>query len=245
MFSAVSTHKPCAPAFSLRSTELASVLIHQAGAGAPSDEETPSEEAQEDLPRHPPWSRRERIGWIIGTTLTAVETLTAAEEDLTIDFLRSRGVCAAHFTEAGTKICDLKSRGATIDDLINFGYDLLDLLVLPDVAADMAASYGVDKCVERFCRSPSDAVGLAGSMAQRVFMLTSDMLLQRCSGCPLEAQSVLWQLYPTGLRGVSIHTLVDCRLTATWLLAAGYDLLSVSEGVLGSPLQLSRLGFTI
>ena len=215
-----------APGVSLRSLELSSVLAHSAAA------------------THPPWTRRERLSWTVGTAVTMDEALNMKEADLTLQWLAPRGVGSAHFIASGTSIVSLKSRGClSAQALFELGYDALDLVAYPSILEGAVVAYGVDAIVERFCRTPDDVVMLAGTHAQDMLGLSAQALLDRIEGCPEAAMTVLRQLGPLGLRGVQARTLIVAGLNAERLAACGHGFVSVTQCVLGKPADVMLLGF--
>lgn len=212
---------------SFANTQLSSILVHSANAS------------------HPPWSRRERMSWLVNTNLTPDEVVKAEESTLTIEWLQARGVTSRHFIACGTDVRALKSRGCSLQDLTELGYDMLDMVGNPDVADGLVAAYGCDDVINYLCRGPSDAVAVAGTHAQKMLCLSPELLLQRCAGLPEYALGVLKQLGPVGLRGVQAATLLQCELDAPRLAAAGHGIMAVSRDVLGSTQDIAKLGFRV
>ena len=191
---------------------------------------------------HETLSLRQRVALCVNTRLSAEEALPMADGEISADFLKQKKVTSTHLIIADFKIANLKSRGASMDFLRHeIGYDTVDIVNHPHLAEQFVACFGFGACKDAFCRTPCDAVLLAGSPSQDHLALTSSELLRACNSQKSAAVAVLKQLGPSSLAGVNASDLREQGIGRSELVSANFDLIHLSKTLLGSPEEVARV----
>jgi hypothetical protein len=155
------------------------------------------------------------------------------------------GVDWPRLSAAGIRVSRLKELGWTAAQLKKSGVDALTLAMNVQLTNEIMALFGATETIKTFITTPSDAVAIASSEAAATLELSTEALLQRCPGAPIEARAVLEQLPTTDIfTGVKTRTLLDTGLRGKTLQAMGITLLEARmlEGT--SQEQLS-LGYSL
>lgn len=179
--------------------------------------------------------------------LTAEEIMCMPDEEITVAFMRSRGVVAPLLIAGGVRVQNLKSRGATLADILGaLQYDTKDVVLSETLAEQFVAAYGADECRGGFLRTPDDAVLLAGSRAAGHFAITTTDLLRACAGQADHCVTVLRLQGATALRGIDASLLRDSGIGARQLASAGHSALDAARELHGSPADVnSVVGFRL
>lgn len=155
------------------------------------------------------------------------------------------GVNWSRLSAAGIRVSRLKELGWTSVQLKKSGVDALSLAMNVQLTNEIMALFGATETIKTFVTTPSDAVAIASSEAAATLELTTEDLLQRCSGAPLEARAVLEQLPSTDIFvGVKTRTVLDSGLRGKTLQAIGIPLLE-ARMLEGSPKEQLSLGYSL
>ena len=126
-------------------------------------------------------------------------------------------------------------------DLQVLGLDALDLADA-SFCSQCIGLFGAHETVAAFLSTPSDAVALAASAAQRLLDVSVEQLLRATAGAPEETASVLTQLPVGAVQGVAIETLLATGVQAGTLAALGCSLDELVKAFAPTPAQLRHLG---
>jgi len=155
------------------------------------------------------------------------------------------GVNWPRLSAAGIRISRLKELGWTAAQLKKVGMDALTLAMNNQLTCEVMALFGATEIIKVFVTTPSDAVAIASSEAAATLELTTEDLLQRCAGSPVEAKAVLEQLPTTDIFvGVKTKTVLDTGLRGKTLQAVGITLLE-ARMLAGTPQEQLALGYTL
>jgi len=139
----------------------------------------------------------------------------------------------------------LKELGWTASQLKKAGVDALTLAMSHQFTNEIMALFGATETVKIFITTPSDAVAIASSEAAATLELSTEDLLQRCAGAPVEARAVLEQLPSVDIFvGVRTRTVLDTGLRGKTLQSIGITLLE-ARMLEGSSQEQLSLGYSL
>lgn len=159
--------------------------------------------------------------------------------------LMASGVRWAHLQAVGLTLTEVAAAGATARELCACGCDSAAFALCPGLAQQALEAFGRAQVLHEFVRTPTDAVQLAASDAQRALGMSTELLLQRCGGRPTEAEAVLAQLVYRYANECQANAAFGGRIPPTHplfgvaartLLKAGIDA-AVIESVCGVPAE--------
>ena len=190
-------------------------------------------------------TRRQRLGLLVGTSLSADEVLKKQDSDFDFSFFLAHGIRAPLLKALKISPTQLKSRGVkTARDLHSLEYNALDL-VDGAFCASCVSAFGAEEVLTEFLVTPNDAVTLAGTSAMVQLGLDVPTLLVLCAGQPTLAAEALGRCAPRGARltGVAPTTLLDTGLRSQQLHALGYGPEAVAAQTRATAIDLEKLGF--
>ena len=169
-----------------------------------------------------------------------------SDGDINYNFFLKHNVRPSNIFAAKLSASDLHARG--VDNafaLKRLGFDALDLSA--SFASQCVFLFGEYSMREAFLVNEIDAVNLAGSETCRILNIDSQMLLENCAGCPVEAKGVLLQLdIDSALVGVDVSVLKHTGIRAKALRELGFSLPLVLRQIPeAKPADIVALGFTL
>ena len=167
-------------------------------------------------------TREQRLRLAFKTRISPNDICGLRDEDINISFLKE--LPCSNIQAAGLSPLHLRARGAhDASDLVAMGFDALHLADHEFCSAAIAA-FGAQSVIDAFVHGPIDAISIAGSCATRMLGMSTQSLLELCTGAPAEALVVLKMV--SDLQGVHMSTLLSTGLRAHDLIEAGYRTLT-------------------
>lgn len=155
------------------------------------------------------------------------------------------GVDWSRLSAAGIRVSRLKELGWNASQLKKAGVDALTLAMSHQFTNEIMALFGATETIKTFITTPSDAVAIASSEAAATLELSTEDLLQRCAGSPVEARAVLEQLPSVDIFvGVRTRTVLDTGLRGKTLQSMGITLLE-ARMLEGTPQEQLSLGYSL
>lgn len=169
----------------------------------------------------------------------------SSTHDLGFSNAQLLGVDWPRLAAAGIRVSRLKELGWTASQLKKAGVDALTLAMSHQFTNEIMALFGATETVKIFITTPSDAVAIASSEAAATLELSTEDLLQRCAGAPVEARAVLEQLPSVDIFvGVRTRTVLDTGLRGKTLQSIGITLLE-ARMLEGSSQEQLSLGYSL
>jgi len=186
------------------------------------------------------FSMRQRVAIATDNRLlTCEDAMSIPDKEITVAFMKTHGVLSTHLITSDVSIQNLKARGGTIEDLLQLGFDSIDLANSASLSHQFVLSYGEHAVHQAFMRSARDAVIIAGTPAQAILGITTTDLMAACVGLVDEGVCVLRLLGPGALLGVHASVLREGGIGGVQLAAAGHSALDTARDLYGDPDEVS------
>lgn len=180
-------------------------------------------------------SPKQRLALVHGTNVSTSTILNMEDAQIDLAFLLENKISPHNLAAADVSPLVLKARGASdSSDLVSLGYDALHLCD-PVFCDGAIAAFGAASVVDTFISTALDAVSVAGSGAMERLGLTTQTLLEACTGASIEAFAVLKS--NANAEGIRASTLLDTGLRGRQLAELGWT----QDRMVGTRAEIAKL----